>query len=479
MRLLRRASQLLFLLVFLWLFLKASYPYNETIPSDLLLRISPLTAVILMITSLRFVQKLLPALIILGLTIPLGRFFCGWICPLGTIIDIGDHLIKGGNKGKNSQWKHVLLIFLLVSSLISVQLVWFFDPIALLNRVLTTSFYPLLVYVIDKIPGIYLWFLPLRQPYFPQGIVILLTFVGILALGIFGRRFWCRNLCPLGALLGVFSRFRLLQRKVNDRCRECGICSQICKMGAIKGDFKAYSEGECVECMNCLSLCPNKAITYGFSFKLSPPKFDLSRRRVILSIVTGVVVAGIIRRKSSRGDAVRPPGAVEEEKFLDLCIRCQECVKGCSTTGGFLQPAFLETGLEGIWTPVGNPDFGYCEYTCNLCAQLCPTGAIHPLSLTQKQRTKIGTAQFNRNRCLPWHQQEDCLVCEEHCPVPGKAIRFTLRQITKPNGSKGSLKLPYVVEELCIGCGICVNKCPLEGEAGIFITNAGEQRIRI
>lgn len=226
MRSLRRASQALSLLVFLWLFLKAGYPY------------------------LRFVQKLLPALIILRLTIPLGRFFCGWICPLGTIIDIGDHFIRRGNKGKSSQWKLVLLIFLLVSSLISVQLVWFFDPIALLNRVLTTSFYPLLIYILDKIPGLHL--------------------CGDLVFG---------NLWPT----------LLVSKPVSPRCPV-------------------------------------------------------------------------------------------------------ECLKMCSTTGGFLQPAFLEAGWEGIWTPVGNPHFGYCEYTCNLCTQVCPTEAIHPLSLTQKQRTKIGTA---------------------------------------------------------------------------------------
>ena len=195
----------------------------------------------------------------------------------------------------------------------------------------------------------------------------------------------------------------------------------------------------------------------------------------------GLLTLGLIKtgfpNKISQGNVVRPPGALPEPEFLDRCVRCQECVKICSSTGAGLQPAFLESGWEGIWTPRVDARHGYCEYNCNLCGQVCPTGAIHPAELEVKQKKlRMGTAYFDRSRCIPWYKNEDCLVCEEHCPLPDKAIKFDKREVQLPNGDKKLVKFPYVVESLCIGCGICVTKCPVEGPGGIFLTNALEQR---
>jgi ferredoxin len=148
----------------------------------------------------------------------------------------------------------------------------------------------------------------------------------------------------------------------------------------------------------------------------------------------------------------------------------------CSTTGRGLQPAILEAGLEGFWTPLLDARNGYCEYTCALCGQICPTGAIAPLPLEKKKVTRIGLAYFDRSRCIPWYRNEDCLVCEEHCPTPDKAIVFRLEEGILLDGQKRLVKRPYVREDLCIGCGICVTRCPVKGEPGVFLTNAQEQR---
>ncbi|MBN2355125.1 4Fe-4S dicluster domain-containing protein, partial [candidate division KSB1 bacterium] len=170
-------------------------------------------------------------------------------------------------------------------------------------------------------------------------------------------------------------------------------------------------------------------------------------------------------------------GALVEDAFLDRCIRCQACVKICASTGACLQPSLTESGWEGFWTPVSVPRLGYCEYTCNLCGQVCPTGAIVKLPLEEKKKTRMGMAYFDKSRCIPWYRQEDCLVCEEHCPLPDKAIKFDIREARTPDGGTRVVKFPYVREDLCIGCGICETKCPVAGASGIFVTNAMEQRV--
>ena len=369
-----------------------------------------------------------------------------------------------------------------------------------MTRVTTTSLYPLAAFFIDGMMDVLLQIgifqdplfslydflreivLPLEPLFFQQSVIFGLIFIAILLLNRFAKRFWCRYLCPLGALFGFVSKFRLTRGISIDEkiCTKCGRCQIACKMDAINDDLNSYNPIECVECMSCIEVCPEGAISYKMNFRLGSEKTDVSRRRFIWSTATGLLTLGLVKTsfpdKVSQGNVVRPPGALPENEFLDRCVRCQECVKICSTTGKALQPAFLESGWEGIWTPIVNARHGYCEYNCNLCGQVCPSGAIHPLELEAKQTLKMGLAHFDRNRCIPWYKNEDCLVCEEHCPLPDKAIKFDVREVKAQDGTMRVVKFPYVDESLCIGCGICVTKCPVEGPGGIFLTNAQEQR---
>lgn len=506
MRILRRITQLVFLLFFLYLFIQAAYPLESIIPPDLFLRFSPLIALGTILAERIFIPLLVPAIILLLLTIPFGRFFCGWICPLGTIIDTSDRFSpRSGRKKRNETglrlrfWKFFLLAVVGLAAIFSVQSIWFFDPIALLTRTLTTVLFPIFLFFLESILGILLGFewldepvylvydwlhetiIPLEPHHFQNSILFLIIFMGILLLGWLTPRFWCRNLCPLGALLGIFSKFRILQRVVDNSCTNCGICRLQCKMQAIETDFKLSSPIECIECMNCVADCPTKSIKYKFQLKKQPAKIDFTKRNFLGAAVTGLAVVGGVKssylNREQKGKAIRPPGALEEPAFLNRCIRCHECTRICSTTGACLQPSMLESGWEGLWTPVSVPRSGFCEYNCNLCGQVCPTGAIKKLALPEKQKMKMGTASFDKNRCIPWYRFENCLVCEEHCPIPDKAIKFNLREVTRPDGEKVKIKFPYVTEALCVGCGICVTKCPLAGQAGIFVNTNGEIRV--
>ncbi|NIA30016.1 MAG: 4Fe-4S binding protein [Actinobacteria bacterium] len=508
MRTARRISQIFFLLFFLFLFFQARYPYETWLPSDLFLRASPLVAIATILATRKVIASVLIAFIILLLTIPLGRFFCGWICPLGTIIDGSDNLIKRKKRKPRQRestrfrsWKFAILAAVLVASLFSVQFIWFFDPIALLTRTITTVLYPVFSFLLlglfnfsfstrlfeDQVYSAYdiaqNSILPIAQPMFFEAVLIALVFVGILALGMVTRRFWCRNLCPLGALLGLFSKFRLTKRYVDETCNSCSICQRECKMNAIEDDYAVNNTVECIECMECVSNCKPHSVSYKFGKNIGKNEIDLSKRRFIQAAAVGL--AGVAIAKTSAvsrektGQAIRPPGAVKEDGFLDRCIRCQECVRICATTGGTLQPSFLQSGWEGIWTPISVPRLGYCEYNCNLCGQVCPTGAIQNLTMEKKQKLKMGIAYFDKSRCIPWYDQQDCLVCEEHCPTPDKAIKFDIREARTPEGSMRTVKFPYVDEKLCIGCGICVTKCPVIGDPGIFVTNAQAERIEV
>ena len=502
----RRISQIIFVLFFLMLFFQAAFPYKNFLPSDLFLRSSPLVALATLLATKKFIGTLVIAFLILFLSIALGRYFCGWICPLGTTIDFGDWLSrkyrsnKTNPKRKLRNWKFSILIAILVAALFSVQLIWFFDPIVIMTRTVTTAIYPLFAFLTESVLNMLLSIgifqdtlfsvydflresvLPIEPLFFQQGILFAVILIGIMLLSLIARRFWCRYFCPLGALFGFFSSFRLTRGIVvaGDKCIDCGKCQRECKMDAINDDFRSHSRVECIECMSCIAVCPTDAISYKLKYRFTPERFNVSRRRFVYSATGGILTLSLIKTGFhsivTAGQAVRPPGALPESQFLDRCVRCQECAKICSSTGGCLQPAMLESGWEGIWSPIVNARHGYCEYECNLCGKVCPTGAIHPLDLEVKKQLRMGTAYFDKSRCIPWYRTEDCLVCEEHCPLPDKAIKFDIREARRPDGSMKIVKFPYVDETLCIGCGICVTKCPVEGPGGIFLTNALEQR---
>ncbi len=214
-----------------------------------------------------------------------------------------------------------------------------------------------------------------------------------------------------------------------------------------------------------------------------PPRherLDLSRRSVLAAGAAGLGGALLAKTqplgggKSYEPALIRPPGSLGEKAFLEKCIRCGECMKVCPTNA--IQPTFLEAGFEGLWSPVLNMDVGYCEYECTLCSQVCPTDAIRELKVEEKQHTKIGLAYFDTRRCLPYAYARSCIVCEEHCPTPKKAIWFQEIEVTTPKGERLTVKQPHVDPELCIGCGICQNKCPMADQAAVLVTSVGETR---
>uniref|UniRef100_UPI00102C712F 4Fe-4S binding protein n=1 Tax=Candidatus Magnetaquicoccus inordinatus TaxID=2496818 RepID=UPI00102C712F len=380
--------------------------------------------------------------------------------------------------------KYYLLSGLLVMALFGVLQIGLLDPIALLTRSFVTGVWPALHW-----QGAEFY---LSQPYFLGGAAIAILLLAILLANRFMTRFWCRVLCPLGALLGLLSWRPLLRiRRDVQRCTDCHKCVRYCQ-GACDPNG-ALRVSECHLCMNCLEQCPEGALHFGLPQPHSSvgKTLDLSRRRLVESALVAAAFVPLLRSSYSvAGTAhpamIRPPGSLPEEQFLARCIKCAACMRVCPTN--VLQPALLEGGLEALWTPILLNRLGYCEHHCVLCGHVCPTGAILPLTLPEKigahspeagrnnEPIKLGTAFFDHGRCLPWSMHLPCIVCEEVCPTTPKAIWYKKVEIVDRQGAKIVLKQPYVEPALCIGCGICENKCPVADQAAIRVTSVGESR---
>jgi polyferredoxin/Pyruvate/2-oxoacid:ferredoxin oxidoreductase delta subunit len=494
----RKLVQLIILLIFCVLFITTTYRGGDRIhyPINVFLQLDPLGAIGNLLSSRTLNAFFLPSLLLIGATLILGRFFCGWVCPLGGTLD----LLRPTLSPRRTRWepsrnlKYYLLVAILVAALFSVNLAGLFDPISILIRSFTLALYPIfskaLTAVFDQL---YFWnipgvtpiseristflrssVLPFQQGYFYLSLVSGAIFLSIVFLEKIRPRFWCRYLCPLGALLGICASVSLLKRKPAGLCKGCTECSDVCEMNAFGKDGK-FQKGECILTMSCVRSCREQKVSYRLGLKAPRTAPSLKRRYVISSLLAGVLAAPLLaispirKLKETKGlpRFIRPAGAVPEDDFLHQCVKCSECMMVCPTGG--LQPDLGKGGLEGIFSPVLVPRVGYCEFNCTLCGQVCPTHAIKELTIPEKNNTIIGKAYIDPGRCFPHAFGINCAVCEEHCPVVGNAIQFKETGELSADGTP--LKKPYVVYDRCVGCGICEFKCPIGGEAAIIVTS--------
>ena len=497
-------------------------------PVEGFLLANPYLALVTLFSTHALYAGLAYSLSVLLLTLVFGRAFCGWICPFGTLHHLlsfvsPSALLKGATRVRKNQYspyqrvKFFLLIFFLAAALTGSALGGLFDPICIAVRGIGLGVLPALQYIATRffdfltatnLPvlqqvsdsaqsflGSEVW--APEQPHFHQTWLILVVFVALLALNRVIPRFWCRALCPLGALLGFFSRFAFFgMEKDHSKCTDCNLCMVNCQGGDNPQGGVKHEQQECHLCFNCEPACPEDVIKFKFFPGLRSRQLttDLDKRSSLAIAAAGAMIVPATRisnwpDKAYSEKVIRPPGSVEEREFLERCIRCAECMKVCPNNA--VHPAFTEAGPEGIWTPIIIPRMGYCEQSCVLCGQVCPTGAIEKIDESDKlgigkPAISIGTAFFDRGRCLPWAMATPCTVCEEFCPTSPKAI--WVEEVMVPKRGQVAqagvelapemvkVKRPHLDPELCIGCGACEKVCPVVDKPAVYITSAGETR---
>jgi polyferredoxin len=536
----RIVSQTLFFALFMFLLWVTWFSRLGGYPVSLFLEVDPLVGLSTALSTHTVYRWLWRGMWVLVPTLLLGRVFCNWMCPYGSLHQFFGWLFNiRGNKNNidanryrpSYQLKYYLLVVMLVLAAFGSLQIGLLDPICLLVRTMTTTVAPASDLAAENtarfleergLGGDNVSFISSAPGAPEQRIFAGAWFVGLIIIVLVGMnlvipRFFCRVLCPLGALLGVLSRFSLwrIDRDLT-KCTDCDLCLKHCE-GA-SDPQAALRKSECFVCFNCIDDCPEDAL----SFRLAPlpvkdrivgtirdgaatlfgrplistvPETEIKapampRRRWFFAVVDGVLaypflrLSAAVNKRGFNEKAIRPPGAVEESEFLERCIKCDQCINVCPTN--VLQPSSLKQGgLEGLWTPVMNFSVGFCQLNCSLCSEVCPTGAIQKISVEKKLGLgeheaqgpiRLGTAFFDRGRCLPWAMETPCVVCEEVCPTSPKAIGTYDEEITRWDGTKVTLNKPYMRPELCIGCGICEHECPVIDDAAVYVTAIGETR---
>ncbi|MCP4347198.1 MAG: 4Fe-4S dicluster domain-containing protein [Desulfobacterales bacterium] len=507
----QRIIQIISLVVFLVLLRAAIY---ETLESpDFFLGLDPALAVITAISGRTLFPAFIPAMIVLILAPVLGRVFCGYICPMGTTLDGGDKLFSARKKkiaGNRSEFfprtvKYIVLIFMLGASVLGVSFIFAGSPLSLITRFYGLVIFPALSFLAEKTleliqPIAYyldlqtLLYAQIKTPRFATQVFILFFFIALFASARFSPRFWCRYLCPSGALLALVSKKPLIRRHVSEDCTECGKCARSCPMGAIPDkEPETTLSKECIVCRTCENICPVSAVSFRIESKITyplrlpkfqgnrkpdkPDRISLTRRGFIYSGLAGtgaalISITGLdsVHGKPGEGqvlpELLRPPGALPEPNFLSQCVRCGECMAACPTNT--LQPIWLDSGFAGLFSPRLVPRRKFCDPKCNRCGEVCPTGAIRNLTKKDRIWAKTGTAVIFRRKCLAWEYRKSCMVCDEVCPFD--AIEFK-----KEAGNP--FAVPRVKENKCAGCGYCEYFCPVRNQAAIVVTPMGALRL--
>ncbi len=425
------------------------------------------------------------------LTLLFGRVYCSAICPLGIFQDILIRIEKWFRKKKIFRyrkpgwWRYVFLGMAVLSLLVGFMALFnLLDPFSNFGRIFSSLGKPLAILinnaaaaiseksglaVINRYPIKGFDVATLIFPFLVISLLIFLTWKH-------GRLF-CNFICPVGTVLGLFSRFSLFSISLDKtKCNQCGKCAARCKAGCISIKTQEIDHSRCVMCFDCIGPCPEEGVTFGLSsFKRSSQvatgkKASDSRRKFISSAFL-LGLAGRLAARENSGDTferqtlipekkaspVSPPGSRSIEQFISTCIACHECVSACPAQ--VLQPSLLQYGLQGFMQPHMDYHASFCNFECVVCSEVCPTTAIQPITVEEKKKIQLGKAVFIKDNCVVSTFNTACGACSEHCPT--KAVNM----VPYLDG----LRIPEVNQSICIGCGACEHACPTKPYKAIFV----------
>ena len=428
---------------------------------------------------------------LVALTLIFGRVYCSVICPMGVMQDVISWL-SGRRKGKKFRFTYscelrVLRLSVLGLFIVAIvagigSFVALLAPYSSYGRIVSNLFEPLYLWcnnLLALIAEHYDSYAFYSVDVWMRGIstfaVAALTFVVIGWLAWRNGRTYCNTVCPVGTVLGYLSKFALFRLTINtDKCVSCGVCSRKCKASCIDGKHHAIDYSRCVTCFDCIGACTHDAISYRFRFPLpaKAPHTESktatgvnSGRRTFLSLTVLTAVTAAIEAQEKKVDGglaviedkkapkrktqIVPAGALSLKHMAQHCTGCQLCVTVCPNQ--VLRPS---TKLTTMMQPVMSFERGACEPWCVKCSEVCPAGAITPITKEEKSSTQIGIAVWEPKNCIPLTDGVECGNCARHCPA-GAIIMV-------PNipGDPDAIAIPAINPERCIGCGTCELLCP-------------------
>lgn len=453
--------------------------------------------------------QFLPALLALNigvvvllivLTLVVGRIYCSVICPLGVLQDI-----ISWNSGKRKKKKYrftystekkllrygVLILFIIALIGGIGSLTALLAPYSSYGRIAQNLFAPLygwgnnfLAYLAERADSYAFYRTEVWLKSLPTFCIALATLIILIILAWRNGRTYCNTICPVGTLLGILSRYSLFRPVIHtEKCNSCTLCSRKCKASCIDSKAHHIDYSRCVACMDCIDVCKHRAIRFQYRFKKTAPQQSKETlkgqsadqaRRQFLSVTAGLAATATLKAQEKKVDGglaviedkkiperktrIVPPGALSIRHFAQHCTACQLCVSVCPNE--VLRPS---SGLLTLMQPEMSYERGYCRPECTRCADVCPAGAIRPISKADKSSTQIGHAVWIKKNCIPLTDGVECGNCARHCPAG--AIQMVPSDAANPQ----SLKIPVVNTERCIGCGACENLCPARPFSAIYV----------
>lgn len=429
---------------------------------------------------------------LLVVTLVFGRVYCSSVCPLGVYQDIVSWLrrkLSGKKKRKKFGYKPALTLLrwsfavvVLIAFLTGFSfLVGLLDPYSAYGRMTVHLFRPAYMAGNNLLTDVFTHFG--NHTFYRMGIylmsissliIALVTLAGVGVMAWTGGRIYCNSVCPVGTVLGFFSRYSLFRIRFDDeKCNSCGACAQHCKASCIDFKVMKVDGSRCVDCFDCIDVCKKSGLSYRLPFahkfkkEKGHPEDESKRRFLSAVLVSGVAATQLsagkfvpVRRGADTGKRrmpVMPPGAGTLDKFSRQCTSCHLCVSKCPS--GVIKPSFLDYGIGGMMQPMLDYTDKFCNYDCSLCSEVCPSGALTALTRDEKHHSQIGVVQFVIENCIVYKDETSCGACSEHCPTQAVGM--------KPY--KGSLTIPVITPEICVGCGGCESICPARPYKAIFV----------
>ena len=437
------------------------------------------------------------------LTLLLGRVYCSVICPLGIFQDIIARVGKWKKKlpytfSPAKSWiRYSMLTLFVACILLGVSaIVSLLDPYGAYGRIANNLFLPiwqwgnnLLAFIAERVDSYLFYTTDVWMKSLSTFLMATFTFAFIIALAWRNGRTYCNTICPVGTILGFLSRYSMFQISIAEqKCNKCGICERNCKAACIDSKAFRIDKSRCVACMNCIEKCNSDAISYQFQYPkqgvekkpvpVTSEKTDEGRKGFLTAsmiLATSALKAQIVpkatdikvdggladildKKSPDRLTPITPAGSHSARHMKRHCTACQLCVTAC--TNHVLRPS---TSLETFMQPVISFERGYCRPECVTCSEVCPTGAIHKITIEEKSSTQIGHAVWVRERCIPIADEQACNNCERRCPTQA------ITMVPSIAGDDKSLKIPAINEALCIGCGACETLCPSRPLSAIYV----------